>query len=238
MLPPDFRISRSSEPGGSHDSPYGAGGRCQRSWVDGAGGPCQTNFGRNWLNAWKLGLMPWFPFHGFGYASDVCARLSSANALAFHCVFMAGLRPTRAIPCGVKGLPRAEARQFFRFRLHPSTAYDLRGVIMFSHGNLLGTVLCALLAFSAIAADSTDTDPIVGRWRWFNNRIFVFNADGTTTPNEGHWKCVSPNQIPRKYVIDWKEELNIDTLYLERSGAKLSGKNQKGRHITADRLPD
>ena len=120
----------------------------------------------------------------------------------------------------------------------PFDRYGLKLMIMFSYKHLLGILLCPLVALSAIAADPTSADPIVGRWRWFNNRIYVFNADGTTTPNEGRWTCVSPNQIPRKYVIDWKEELNIDTLYLERSGAKLSGKNQKGRHITADRLPD
>jgi hypothetical protein len=116
--------------------------------------------------------------------------------------------------------------------------HGLKNVLMFSHKHLLGIFICSLVAFSAIAADPAPTDPIVGRWRWFNNRIYVLNADGTTTPNEGHWKCVSPNQTPRKYVIDWREELNIDTLYLEKSGAKLSGKNQKGRHITADRLPN
>ena len=96
----------------------------------------------------------------------------------------------------------------------------------------------ALVASSSLAADTTVADPIVGRWRWFNNTIYVLNADGTTTPGKGRWKCVSPEQTPRKYVIDWKEELWIDTLYLEKNGTTLSGHNQKGRKITASRLRD
>jgi hypothetical protein len=47
-----------------------------------------------------------------------------------------------------------------------------------------------------------------------------------------------PKEAFRKYVIDWKEELFIDRLYLEKNGAILSGHNQKGKRITADRLAD
>ena len=109
---------------------------------------------------------------------------------------------------------------------------------MFSRKLFLGLIFGALVNINVFAADPKSSDPIVGRWRWFNNRIYVLNPNGTTTPTGGHWTCASPDQTPRKYVIDWNEELNIDTLYLEKSGAKLSGHNQKGKRITADRLPD
>jgi len=100
----------------------------------------------------------------------------------------------------------------------------------------------AALATLSRAEDTALNDPIVGRWRWHNNTILAIRGDGTVGWNlgngKGTWKCASPNQDPRKYLLDWERGLYVETLYLKKHGNRLTGHDQFGHHVWGYRLDD
>jgi hypothetical protein len=101
--------------------------------------------------------------------------------------------------------------------------------------------LTASLHLSALA-EKPATDPIVGRWNWHNHTVLLIQSNGTCGWHEndgiGTWKCVSPSQDPRKYMLDWNRGQYVETLYLKRHAAKISGHDQFGNHVWGFRIED
>jgi len=85
-------------------------------------------------------------------------------------------------------------------------------------------------------------DPILGRWRWHNNTALIFYSDGMAgwgeTQKYGTWKCVNPNEDPRKYVLDWGRGMWVETLFLKKHAMKLSGHDQFGHHVWGYRIQE
>ena len=81
-------------------------------------------------------------------------------------------------------------------------------------------------------------DPIVGRWLWFNNETKIFLADGTASGQgaQGTWKQIGKS-TPPKYEFTWNQKF-VDTLYLKGNGKELTGKNQQGKKISAQRISE
>lgn len=92
------------------------------------------------------------------------------------------------------------------------------------------------LSRSALAPKTLD--PIVGTWRWFNNMIVVVSADGRSTSPRGvgQWEFVRRDTVERQYIFTSPNLVWVDTLILSRDGNKLSGKNQKGISVSAERV--
>ena len=86
---------------------------------------------------------------------------------------------------------------------------------------------------TALGAESND--PITGQWKWFTEETKTFHADGSIA-KDGTWRCVNPGGIPRKYVIVWSEGKYVDTVVLGNDGNHLSGKNDEGVEVSAERL--
>jgi len=103
-------------------------------------------------------------------------------------------------------------------------------------------IIAALSLPSVAEGPASASDPIVGRWRWCNNTEVYFHDDGTAglAPEKhgGTWKCVNPNQDPRKYICDWGKGMWVDTLYLKKHSNKLSGHNQFKDPVWGYRLPE
>lgn len=83
-------------------------------------------------------------------------------------------------------------------------------------------------------------DPILGKWRFFNNTTRSFRADGTSANEKGEqdavWKCVDPVQL--RYVITYGGGKFVDQLFLKNGGAFLDGSNNFRAHVTATRIAD
>jgi hypothetical protein len=80
----------------------------------------------------------------------------------------------------------------------------------------------------------------VGRWRWFTDEFVYIKPDGTLVKNgkvTGKWHCANENEWPRKYVLNWGNGMWIDTLFLKRDCALLSGSNQQHHHVWGTRKP-
>jgi hypothetical protein len=103
--------------------------------------------------------------------------------------------------------------------------------------------LILFLGFAAtVVAKEAPGDPILGRWRWHNNTALIFYSDGMAgwgeTQKYGTWQCVSPNQDPRKYVLDWGKGMYLETLYLKKHAMKISGHDQLGHHVWGYRIEE
>jgi hypothetical protein len=85
---------------------------------------------------------------------------------------------------------------------------------------------------------ATQSDPIVGEWRYFNSTLVQMTEDGQAVgpKNRGTWEFLNNKETERKYIIKWDVGLFIDYLTLSRDGKRLSGKSAKGDRIFADRI--
>lgn len=78
-------------------------------------------------------------------------------------------------------------------------------------------------------------DPIVGKWKWFNEGVHEFCGDGQIIGTAGAiWSVVDPAK--RGYMVKWGDGKHVDMLFLSADGLKLSGKNDKGVEISAERV--
>ena len=110
---------------------------------------------------------------------------------------------------------------------------------------ILWIVSLVLLASAARVAAQPSSDPcarIVGEWNWFTQARILINADGSllvknNTPNAGtsavgKWRCDAGSG---QYTLTWTNNA-VDTLALTHDGDVLSGKNQLGFEVTAERI--
>ena len=109
-------------------------------------------------------------------------------------------------------------------------------------GSRLNEVVVAvlLLVWTAVACQALDEgrgepDPIVGRWQWFNGQVMVFDPGATVNgETQNRWRLADPRE--RKYEVRWAAGRFVDTLVLAPDGKRLSGQNQEGVRVTAERL--
>ena len=90
---------------------------------------------------------------------------------------------------------------------------------------------------SQTVAKTSEQDPIVGRWRWFNEKVVQIEADGTFKENlkpVGKWKCIDSKQ--RRYTIQWGDGAIEDYATLSQDGKKLRMRNHNGFKHTAERI--
>ena len=89
------------------------------------------------------------------------------------------------------------------------------------------------------ATPAPKPNPIVGKWRYFNNHIVTITADGrlaSSNGSTGAWEFSNNKEVERKYKLTWNGGVFIDALVMSRDGNHLVGKNQKGEKISADRV--
>ncbi len=80
------------------------------------------------------------------------------------------------------------------------------------------------------------TDPIVGRWKWFNEHIAILRADGTGSDGkmECTWKIgTGPD---RSYELSWAAGKYIDQVAISPDANRLSGSNQNGNAISGTKI--
>lgn len=79
-------------------------------------------------------------------------------------------------------------------------------------------------------------DPIVGKWKWFNEGVHEFCGDGQITGSlpAASWSVVDPAK--RGYMVKWGDGKHVDMLFLSADGLKLEGKNDKGVEVSAERV--
>ncbi len=89
------------------------------------------------------------------------------------------------------------------------------------------------------AVGSASCEGLIGQWRWFNGATVTCSSDGfckATNGFSGPWRCIGPNG---QFEIQWGREgqkpIYIDTLQLSQDGGSLSGKNQLGGGLSANR---
>lgn len=81
------------------------------------------------------------------------------------------------------------------------------------------------------------TSTLVGRWRWFTGSTVTINGNGTATSSAGSrgtW-----TRIGNKFIFKWttkKGNHYKDELELSDDGRRISGKNQMGTKISAERI--
>ncbi len=96
-------------------------------------------------------------------------------------------------------------------------------------------LVSALLLLSArLRAQDPAVDPIVGKWRWFTDATYVFKPDGTLNEGKWKWKCLNPDESPRRYAIKWAK--SSDIMELINDNANLEGKNSKGKRVWGQRI--
>jgi hypothetical protein len=101
---------------------------------------------------------------------------------------------------------------------------------------ILSIVWLALAAFCPAASD-----PIVGRWRFFNKTTRFFREDGTSTNGKGDQDAVwsfageAPGGL-RKYVVTYGGGKFVDALVLKNGDNLLDGHNNHKTHVTATRI--
>ncbi|MBW2396303.1 MAG: PAN domain-containing protein [Deltaproteobacteria bacterium] len=83
-------------------------------------------------------------------------------------------------------------------------------------------------------------DALVGRWRWFNGATVECESDGTCQASHGFggsWRCID---AMGRFEIQWSRGEQpaqfADTLRVSPDGATLSGKNQFGSGVGANRI--
>lgn len=99
--------------------------------------------------------------------------------------------------------------------------------------------LLILQSAEPTAAPGAKADPIVGKWRFFNDHVVTITADGRLTSSKGAtgtWTFANDKELERKYSLNWQEGLNIDEMRLSRDGKHLEGKNQRKDKVSADRV--
>lgn len=77
-----------------------------------------------------------------------------------------------------------------------------------------------------------------GTWNWFNGRIIEIRPDGVAVDPSGEYQGSWVSKGGRTYVITWSQRgtaVWIDTLELSADGQKLSGQNQYGNPVGAER---
>jgi hypothetical protein len=87
-----------------------------------------------------------------------------------------------------------------------------------------------------LSHDALGSGGIPGKWKWFNGAEVTFYSNGTVDASngaKGSWQCTNP--AGRVYVIKWTNGWT-DTLTLSADGWQLSGKNNMGTPITAQRI--
>jgi hypothetical protein len=109
----------------------------------------------------------------------------------------------------------------------------------FSIGVGLCSSICSLAVEPEVASPKK-TDPVLGKWRYFNDHIVTVTPDGRLTSSKavarGTWEFAKNKEVERKYRFIWQEGLYVDSLLLSRDGKKLAGKNQKGDRVSAERI--
>lgn len=101
--------------------------------------------------------------------------------------------------------------------------------------NILQVLFIVSIGLFKTALGAELNDPIVGQWNWFTEEVKTFHTDGSVA-NDGTWRCVNPGGSPRKYVIVWFEGRFVDTVVLGNDGNHLSGRNDEGVEVSAERL--
>jgi len=99
-----------------------------------------------------------------------------------------------------------------------------------------GLVLIILFGMVFLSLDAVGSDGISGKWKWFNGAEVTFYSNGAADASngaKGSWQCTHP--VGRVYVIKWTNGWT-DTLTLSTNGRRLSGKNNMGSPVTAQRI--
>ena len=81
-----------------------------------------------------------------------------------------------------------------------------------------------------------NADPIIGRWRFFNGSLRIFNADGTSIDQNGQpavWRCENPTQRPRRYEIVYEGGRFTDHLTMKEDGSFMEGRGINGIRVRA-----
>jgi hypothetical protein len=102
-----------------------------------------------------------------------------------------------------------------------------------SRGGLVLIILFGMVFFSLDAVGSVS---ISGKWKWFNGAEVTFYSNGAVDASngaKGNWQCT--HSVGRVYVIKWTNGWT-DTLTLSTNGRRLSGKNNMGSPVTAQRM--
>jgi hypothetical protein len=84
------------------------------------------------------------------------------------------------------------------------------------------------------------SDPLEGKWHYFNDHVVTIHPGGIVTSSKGvtgKWVYLKNPEVERKYRIQWDANLFVDTITLSRDGKKLEGKNNKGDRVGATRVP-
>jgi hypothetical protein len=87
------------------------------------------------------------------------------------------------------------------------------------------------------ATESSEQEPIVGKWRWFNKTVVEIKANGTFFCGGqfmGKWKCTDAQD--RSYTIQWGEGAIEDYGTLSYDGTKLRMRNHDGFKHTAVKI--
>ena len=84
-------------------------------------------------------------------------------------------------------------------------------------------------------------DGLVGSWRWFNGATVTCSQDGTCTASNGFhakWSCTDP---AGRFEIQWSRKGKnvefVDSMSLSGDGQNITGKNQFGGSVSANRKP-
>jgi hypothetical protein len=90
-----------------------------------------------------------------------------------------------------------------------------------------------LLLLAPVSAFAANCDGVAGDWKWFNGSTVTLTQQKTVLKNgkpEGKWTCSDPTK--NIVVVTWNGGF-VDNLTLAAN--RLTGKNQQGATITADR---
>ena len=96
-----------------------------------------------------------------------------------------------------------------------------------------GLVLIILFGMMFLPLDAVGSGGISGKWKWFNGAEVTFYSNGAVDASngaKGSWQYTG-----RVYVIKWTSGWT-DTLTLSTDGRQLSGKNNMGSPVSAQRI--
>ncbi|SMF41616.1 hypothetical protein SAMN06265365_11335 [Tistlia consotensis] len=92
-----------------------------------------------------------------------------------------------------------------------------------------------LLCLAAGSARAAGCEEVLGAWKWFTGSTVTFLAGGRIAGSAVNvWRCADPSGPV--IVVDWTNGKWIDTLTLSPDGRRLSGRNQIGNSVTAERV--
>lgn len=107
----------------------------------------------------------------------------------------------------------------------------------------LATSILSVVCLAVSTLCPAASDPIVGKWRFFNKTTRFFRDDGTSTNGKGVqdavWKFegATPGGL-RRYVVTYRGGKFVDTLTLKNGDSFLEGRNNHKTHVTANRISD